>query len=100
MTVDPNTFLAILAMAVATFATRVAGLWLMRWLRPGPIAQAALDATPVAVLTAVIAPAVVKGGVPDVIAAALCIAAACRLPLLATVIIGVLSAVGLRYWLG
>lgn len=87
---------AILAMALATYATRIAGLWLMRFLRPGPAVQIALDAVPVAVLTAAIAPALLKGGPADLAAAALTCVAATRLPLLATVAIGVVSVVVLR----
>ncbi len=96
MNVDPVNLAAILGMAVATYATRIAGLWLMRVIRPGPILTSALDAMPVAVLTAVIAPSLAKGGAPDLIAGAITVAAAMRLPLLATVAIGVASAVVLR----
>ena len=96
MTVDPANLAAILGMAIATYATRIAGLWLLRVLRPGPILASALDAMPVAVLTAVIAPSLAKGGVPDLIAGAITVVAAMRLPLLATVSIGVASAVVMR----
>ena len=83
-------------MAVATYATRLLGVLLLSRYRPGPIVSAALDALPVAVLTAVIAPAVLSGGKPDWIAAGITTAAAFRLPLLATVAIGVASVVVLR----
>jgi branched chain amino acid efflux pump len=88
--------LAILAMAIATYATRVSGLFLVRYLRPGPVLQSALNVVPVAVLTAVIAPMLAKGGVADLAAAALTVIAALRLPLLAAVVLGVLAAVGFR----
>lgn len=100
MKLDPANLAAILAMAVATYATRIGGLWLARAVRPGRIVTAALDAMPVAVLTAVIAPLLVKGGLPDLLAAAITLIAALRLPLLATVAIGVASVVGLRQLLG
>jgi len=99
VTVDPANLAAIVAMAIATYATRISGLWLVRVLKPGPVGQAALDAVPVAVLTAVIAPALFKGGAADMIAAAITIAAAARLPLLATVAVGVVSVVVLRNFL-
>jgi uncharacterized membrane protein len=100
MRVDPATLTAILAMAAATLATRLAGLWLARVLRPGPAATAALDAMPVAVLTAVIAPSLVKDGAADLLAAAITVLAAARLPLLAVVAVGVAAAVLLRRFAG
>ena len=51
-------------------------------------------------LTAVIAPGLVKGGPADLAAAAITIVAATRLPLLATVAIGVASVVALRTIIG
>ena len=96
MKLDPANLAAILAMAVATFATRLAGLWLVRVLRPGPAMTAALDAVPVAVLTAVIAPGIVKGGVADMVAAGITVFAATRLPLIVTVAVGMAAVVLLR----
>lgn len=100
MTFDTLNLAAILAMAVATYATRVGGLWLLRFVKITPGVQASLDALPVAVLTAVIAPSLVKGGPADLIAAALTLIAASRLPLLPVVVIGVSCCVALRYLLG
>lgn len=100
MKLDPVNLAAILAMAVTTYATRIGGLWLLRFVKVTPRVQASLDALPVAVLTAVIAPSLIKGGMPDLIAAALTLVAAARLPLLAVVVIGVGSAVALRHLLG
>ncbi len=96
MKLDAANIAAILAMAAATYATRISGLWLVRYVRPGRVMQAALDAVPVAVLTAVIAPALARGGPADIAAAAVTMVAAFRLPLLAAVVIGVLAAVGFR----
>jgi uncharacterized membrane protein len=96
MKLELSNLLAILAMAVATYGTRLGGLWLLRTVRPTPALQAALDAVPVAVLTAVIAPSLVKGGPSDLAAAFVTIVAAARLPLLPAVAIGVASAVALR----
>lgn len=90
--------LAIVAMAAVTYATRVAGLWFVHAVRPTPLVQAALDAVPVAVLTAVIAPSLMKGGPADIAAAAIMTLAAFRLPLLPAVVIGVVSVVLLRAW--
>jgi uncharacterized membrane protein len=100
MKLDPANLAAIVAMALTTYATRIGGLWLLQFVRVTPRVQASLDALPVAVLTAVIAPSLIKGGTPDLIAAALTLLAAARLPLLAAVLIGVGSAVALRHLLG
>jgi len=97
---DTSNIAAIFAMAVATYATRVGGLWVLRFFKPTPRIQAALDALPVAVLTAVIAPSLSKGGAADLIAAFLTLLAASRLPLLPVVVIGVGSVVILRQFLG
>ena len=100
MTVETANLAAIVAMAVVTYATRIGGLWLLRFVKVTPLVQTSLDALPVAVLTAVIAPSLIKGGAPDMIAAALTLLAASRLPLLAVVVIGVGSAVILRHLMG
>lgn len=100
MKLDPANLAAIVAMAVVTYATRAGGLWLLRFVRVTPRVQVSLDAVPVAVLTAVIAPSLAKGGAPDLIAAALTLLAATRLPLIAVLVIGVGSAVVLRQVLG
>jgi uncharacterized membrane protein len=88
--------LAIVAMAAVTYATRIAGLWFVQAVRPTPLVQAALDAVPVAVLTAVIAPSLMKGGPADMAAAAITALAAFRVPLLPAVVIGVGSVIALR----
>jgi len=96
MSVDPLALLAIFAMGVATYATRMTGALLLANAQPGPRLRAALDAVPVAILTAVIAPAVAAGGPPDWIAAAITVLAALRLPLLAVFAVGLVSVVVLR----
>lgn len=100
MSLDPTTLLAILLMALATCLTRVAGLVLVGRLRLEGRAKAAFDAIPPAILTAVIAPAVLTGGPAEAIAGLLTILAAFRLPLLGTVLVGVAAIVALRVMLG
>jgi branched chain amino acid efflux pump len=90
------TLAAILAMAAITYATRVAGILLAGRLVLAGRAKAAFAAIPAAVLTAVIAPAVLATGWPESIAAAVTALAASRLPLLPTIVIGVAAVVGLR----
>jgi len=96
MSVEMSNLLAIVGMALATWATRLAGLGLLGLVGRNRVLVSALDAVPVAVLTAVIAPSIVNGGPATTIAAAVTVIAAIRLPLLATVIIGVASVVVLR----
>jgi uncharacterized membrane protein len=87
--------LAIVAMAVATYATRIGGMLLgARLPRTGRVKQA-LDALPAAVLTAVIVPAVTAGRA-EMIAGAATVLAATRLPMLAAIAIGMACAAVLR----
>lgn len=96
MSLDPTTLAAILAMAVVTYATRVAGLLVADRLVLTGRAKAAFEAIPPAVLVAVIAPTALATGVPETLAAAITAFAATRLPLLATIAVGVVAVVLLR----
>jgi uncharacterized membrane protein len=97
MTVSAAKLGAILAMALATFATRYAGLLLLKGVTIKGRLKAALDAVPPAILTAVIAPTMLTTGYPEAIASIITLAAAMlRLPLLMVVVIGVASVVVLR----
>jgi len=100
MTVDPASLAAIAAMAVVTWATRVAGLWFVRFVPLSGRGAAALEAVPAAVLMSVIAPMVFMTGPAEALAAALTMLAAFRLPLIAAVVIGVGAVVMLRMVLG
>ncbi len=96
MSIDPNTLAAILAMALVTYATRIAGLFVADRLVLTGRAKAAFDAIPPAVLVAVIAPTALTTGWAETIAAAITMLAATRLPLLATIAAGVAAVVALR----
>ncbi len=100
MSMDPATLMAIAAMAVVTWCTRVAGLWLVRYVPLTGRGAAALEAVPAAVLMSVIAPMVFLTGPAETIAAAITLFAAFRLPLMAAVIVGVGAVVALRLLLG
>lgn len=101
MKLDPAILAAIAAMALATYATRLGGLYLMRAVSVRGRLKAALDALPPAILMAVIAPTVFATGPAESLAAAVTAAAAMlRLPLAATLLIGVASVVALRQALG
>ena len=89
MRVDPMTLAAILVMAVITYGTRIAGLFVADRLALSGRAKAAFDAIPPAVLVSVIAPTALTTGWPETIAAAITALAATRLPLLATIAVGV-----------
>ncbi len=91
--------LAILAMACATYLTRVSGLVLGQYLPASGPMKRALDALPMAVLTAVIAPAALSGR-PEMIAAAVTVLIAARLPVMATIVIAMAVCAGARYLLG
>ena len=93
-----DALLAILGMALATYVTRVSGLFLIRGVVVKGRLKAALDALPPAILMAVIAPAILLTGNAERIAAVLTAASALlRLPLIVTILIGVVSVVVLRY---
>jgi uncharacterized membrane protein len=96
VSVDVPTFVAILAMAVLTYATRVAGIFLAGRLRLSGRAKAAFDAIPPAVLVAVIAPVALATGAAETGAAVVTGLAATRLPLLGTIATGVAAVVLLR----
>ena len=96
MTLDPQTFLAILAMAVATAATRVGGLVLFSFLTLDRRQKRAMEAIPPAVLMAVVAPTALATGPAETIAAAVTALAAFRLPLLAATALGVAAVAVLR----
>ncbi len=90
------TVLAIAGMAAATFLTRVAGLWVVRFLKVEGRARAALDAMPPAILMAVVAPVALATGPAETLAAIITAVAAFRLPLVAAVAVGVAAVVALR----
>lgn len=100
MTIDPATLAAIAGMAIVTYVNRLSGLFLVRFVRLEGRTKAALDALPAAILMAVIAPMVLTEGPAETAASLITVIAALRLPLLAAVVIGVVSVVALRHVLG
>lgn len=97
MTVDPITFTAILAMALVTYGTRIAGIFLAGRLVMTGRAKAAFDAIPAAVLVAVIAPTAIATGPAETLATVIAAVVATRAPLLVTVLVGVVAVVALRH---
>lgn len=100
MNIGAENFLAILAMGVATYGVRLAGLLIAGHIPQTGRARAALEALPAAVLTAVVAPMALTTGPAETIAAAIAILAAFRLPILGVVAVGVVSVVLLRLVFG
>lgn len=87
---EPSTLLAIFAMGIATYGTRLAGYWLMQGREISGRTKAAFDAVPPAILMAVIAPTVFLQGPVNMVAGAVTLAAAlARLPLLLVISVGV-----------
>lgn len=100
LSIDPVTALAIVAMASVTYATRIAGVFLVGKLSLQGRAKAAFDAIPAAVLVAVVAPVMLATGWIETVAAAVTVLAAAHLPLLAVVAVGVATVVVLRLAFG
>lgn len=90
---------AILAMALATYLTRISGILIGRHLpRSGRFKQA-LDALPPAVLTAVVAPAILSGPA-EIIAGITTLITAFRFSLFPSMLIGVFTVVLCRSVMG
>ena len=100
MSLDGTTLLTIVLMGLATYLTRIAGLFIAGRFRLEGQARAAFDAIPISVLTAVIAPTLLTSSLAESFAGVITILAAFRLPLLGTVTVGVTAVVLLRLALG
>lgn len=96
---NSDTLIAILAMTLATYATHLSGLMIGRYLPREGRVKHALDALPPAVLTAVIAPAVLSGP-GEMIAGAITLLMALRFSLFPSMIVGVISIVICRTGFG
>lgn len=94
--IEPLTLLTIVLMAGATYFTRIAGYLFLRNRTLSPRLVTVMESAPGCVLIAVIAPNFVSGRPADLIALAVTVLAASRLPILPTVVIAILSAGLLR----
>lgn len=81
--------LTVLLMATVTYLTRIVGFLALRNRTLSPKATKVMEAAPGCVLLSVIAPAFVADRPADLIALALTLIAASRLPMLPTVLIGI-----------
>ena len=98
--IHPLSLLTILAMAAVAYCTRVAGYLALRNRVLSPRARTVMEAAPGCVLIAVIAPYFVSTAPADLLALAITIVAAMRLPMLATVIVAIVATGLLRHVLG
>jgi uncharacterized membrane protein len=91
-----ESLLLIVALGLGTYATRIGGhLVLSRFQKLDPRVEAALDAVPAAVMTAIVAPLALAGPA-EAIAAGVTIVAALRLPIHAVLVVGMVSVAALR----
>ena len=67
MTVAPDLLLAILAMGLATYLCRAAGFFAMGFVRMTPRVEAWLQAIPISVVVAILAPAAASGKPPEML---------------------------------
>lgn len=70
MSIHPSALLAIVLMAIVTYATRAGGYWIMGRVTLSPRVEATLTYLPGAVLTALVVPAVLEEGIAGVVALA------------------------------
>lgn len=98
--IDLISVLTIVGMALATYLTRVLGFLALRNRTLSARAVTVMEAAPGCVLISVIAPHFVAERPADLIALAVTLAAATRLSMLPTVVIGVVTAGVLRHLMG
>jgi uncharacterized membrane protein len=55
------------ALALASYACRVGGFWLMRFVTVTPRVRATLAAAPLAVMLGIVTPAALRGGLPEIV---------------------------------
>lgn len=90
----------IVLMAFATYLTRIGGYLLLRNRQIGERAQSVMEAAPGCVLLAVISPHFVTSRPADLVALAITVIAASRLPMFATVAIAIAATALLRQIIG
>ncbi|GHO46607.1 AzlD family protein [Ktedonospora formicarum] len=101
MEISLISFLTILGMGVATYLTRIGGIWLMTYIRLSGRLKGWMNALPGAILVALIAPSVFTTNIADMGAAlvTLFIAVKTRNVLLA-MLVGWISVLGFRWLQG
>jgi len=101
MTNEVKIYVTILGMAVVTYLTRISGFYIssrIHNLRPG-LART-LSHIPGTIIVSIIAPQIVSGGTPGLIAAAVCMAASLMFKnLIAVMVTGVITISLLRHFI-
>lgn len=100
MTMDPYNLTLILLVTLATFAMRAVGAVVMARANPGPVSSAAFEAMPVAVLTAVVAPAALTHGLPEAIAGVAAVIVGLRAPMAVVIVVAMATVVSMRHVMG
>jgi uncharacterized membrane protein len=100
MNLDPASLVTFLGMLAVTYGARIGGYWFVRRYPLGPRFKAGLEAVPLAVLTALIAPMALATGPAESLATLATLLLAWRLPVLAAVVGGVATVVLLRALIG
>jgi uncharacterized membrane protein len=96
-----QTLLIIAAGAIATYLTRVGGyVFITRMKRIPPRVEAALNAVPAAVLTTLVAPAAVTGGLDVSLTLLVALVVGLRLSVLPMLAIGWIVVMTLRHFIG
>jgi uncharacterized membrane protein len=75
MNVRPEFWLFLSLMAAASLVCRFGGFWIMRFVTITPRLEAALKATPLAVMAGIVTPALMRGSWPEWLGVAAAIAA-------------------------
>lgn len=96
MVADMEPWMVIMGMAMVTVLTRFTGYWVLGNYHLSPRTQSILEAVPVSVLSAIIAPMVLATGPAETLAAMVTLLVAWRLPTLVAIVCGVVSVVLLR----
>ena len=95
MTMHPTALVAILLMAIVTYACRAGGYWMMGRVTISPRVEAGLQYLPGAVLISLVAPAMAEEGIPGVMAV---IATAIAMRTTSNLLVALLAGVG-TVWL-
>ena len=101
MRIEGQNVIAIVLMALATYATRVGGLWLASRLPMSGRVEAWLGYIPGAILVSLVAPVAISGGLAEALAAVAVVAVALKTGnLLASMLTGVGAVLLLRTLIG
>lgn len=99
-TIMPSEAIAIFAMAIVTYLTRVAGLWLMNRFTFSQPVKTWLNQIPGAIMISIVAPVAINGGIAELVAGLMTLVAIARTRNLAlAMFIGVVTAGVLRNYL-